>query len=1343
MSELTPVSNPEIAEQREVLELLIAATPNNGQIIREGEFCRSDAFVEQFGDEELVRLIKIYTDHDPAERPGLLAGECEASLMKYYRLKDVHCLHHAVATGSLIAYHVPLDAENLDRGTLLSVFARSLLCLWQVDRLEGKLLDDSIYYCRKAVELGPAQEQKRPLHLYDLGEQLTARYTHTHEAADYAEAEQCFQQASSLRPAGKPVFMFRWAKLIREHDEFHKLDKADMLRNYILKLKDAITSESKAFVRTEYRVSISNIWWHMGWAMWERWELTKNPQDLDHAIGVFGYARTAPQHGSMERFRACRDLGRVTALRFARDGKAEDGDSATEMLKEALRIVPDSALAMECLGNHLRVVAQRRNSEEMLTEAVDLLERAHQIAADSEMSSSLCEAKAQALTERFMWMGNVEDIDGAIRTLRNLVDQPCEDQGSQVRYLRKLANCLTLRFESLEKQDDVKAAQDTIERALSFTEVSSDLRGSCLHAQGKIYIACYKLGNDLEHINQAVETIKEALVTSADDAPESYLMHHDLSIAYHLKFKNSLLLADLSSSIEESDLALHALQQNVSASPEDAILMVTHGLANSLTAQFEVTQQREDIDRAILCYEKCVQGAPKKSQRYIMRAENLAFAYQLRFNLTGQMEDIRKSQTLLLEMLAWEDLKPNSLCNMHNNLGRAFLFAYIKYEEQTYLDFAIEHFRKALATGCTAPAFLVAASVNLTHVLRHKATQTKSTMDQMAVILQLAHSLKYMLSLKGNQRMHMEGMAVSFVEMILQGWEDSAFSATDHYGRLYLSASQSLLPNFQTIQGSAVVRFYIYAALAQHIVAQDPLAARDMISAAAAILPKAILLSFDRQDILNNLGNVVALPSFAIAYSLEAGDSPSQALELFDKVRSIMWDHILTSRSTLRGKAIERFPALHAKLEQLQKPLVKAKPTAATTSLSGGLDQLLIKQQHEVYRQTIEYQKIVHELQSDDTPDGLLNLPGDVNSINDLAKEGPIIIVNHGLFRSDAIIVRSTGVVSLRLPALDGNSFKQCESWYQDALTLMGTDLPAATERMDKLLEWLWDSVAEPIFQHIGLTGQQHPGEDLPRTWWITTGKFGMLPLHAAGSSNKGPGHSVFDRTIPSYINSLRALAYVRSRRRSGQQENRARSHTRSLLVSMETTPSMGENANLPSAGREVKQIHEILEGRGAKAKLLGSPTRDAYLGKTDYAHFACHGVCDGEDPVRSALRLTDWETKPLDVRSLVQQTDIGCQLAYLSACESASNQSKFRDEGLHLAGGFQMAGVPYVVATLWRVDDILSVDMAVGFYKALGSMGVTWDPSQSAKALRRAVLDLKQSGVASVLWAAYIHSGP
>jgi hypothetical protein len=592
---------------------------------------------------------------------------------------------------------------------------------------------------------------------------------------------------------------------------------------------------------------------------------------------------------------------------------------------------------------------------------------------------------------------------------------------------------------------------------------------------------------------------------------------------------------------------------------------------------------------------------------------------------------------------------------------------------------------------------------------------------------------------------HTDGIIYNMLEFILDSWMDSGYSAESTSGQLYLTASKTLIPHLKTLQSSAIARFYIFAAIAQHIVAKQPGIARDVIRTTAEILPKSMLLSFDRRDILNNLANFTGLPSFAIACSLAAGDSPYMALELFDKVRSVMWDSVLSNKMTLREKEIENFPELRDRLAQVIKPLAGTKGSQKTPSVSeiGGM----LVQQHEIYRQGVEYQQLWDQLESHPELERFTCLPADMSAIAKYAEEGPVIIVNYGIFRSDALILTKEGVESISLPLLTGQALEENDNLYLEALSIMGIDLSVATQKMNQLLEWIWDAVAEPILDRLGFGGDLIEGSNLPRSWWITTGRIGTFPLHAAGNPHKGASCNVLDRTVPSYINGLRALDYTRSQR-STRPDDPAKPEKRALLISMESTPEMGEEGNLPGASREVTKIEEIVNRSGGKSKLLHSPSRAEvlrHLNRADFAHFACHGVCDGDDPARSALRLTDWQTKPLDVECLLQQnkSDMRLQLVYLSACESASNKSKFRDEGLHLAGGFQMAGVPYVIASLWRADDTFSFDMAARFYQSLGALGSNCDPTQSAKVLRQVVVEMRDSGASPLLWATYIHLGP
>ncbi|KAI9664012.1 MAG: hypothetical protein M1821_007503 [Bathelium mastoideum] len=195
----------------------------------------------------------------------------------------------------------------------------------------------------------------------------------------------------------------------------------------------------------------------------------------------------------------------------------------------------------------------------------------------------------------------------------------------------------------------------------------------------------------------------------------------------------------------------------------------------------------------------------------------------------------------------------------------------------------------------------------------------------------------------------------------------------------------------------------------------------------------------------------------------------------------------------------------------------------------------------------------------------------------------------------------------------------------------------------------------------------------------------------------------------------------------------------------MPFTPDMPEG-DLPAAEREVETVRSICEKAGFQSKALDKPKTPTVLRLVKGAglvHFAYHGISSEGDPLESMLRLADWKSRPLSIGELLKTNDLSCQLVYLSACETALNKLRpLEDEGLHLAGGFQMAGVVNVVASLWRVDDAISVDVATAFYSGLVAPG-GFDFTKSALSLRNTVSDLRTKGVKAVLWASYIHLRP
>jgi hypothetical protein len=330
-----------------------------------------------------------------------------------------------------------------------------------------------------------------------------------------------------------------------------------------------------------------------------------------------------------------------------------------------------------------------------------------------------------------------------------------------------------------------------------------------------------------------------------------------------------------------------------------------------------------------------------------------------------------------------------------------------------------------------------------------------------------------------------------------------------------------------------------------------------------------------------------------------------------------------------------------------------------------------------------------------------------------------------------------------------------------------------ANQQFQYILTWLWQVLAKPLLDSIDLSGYVTNGGEKSRIYWVSAGILGILPMHAVGDwcaalrttrltvewkMHKGAlcpfwdeqptgvdeetpmTDSVHARVVSSYIPNLKALRY--SRDRDTAQRAALDSQEQSIsLVGMSKTPGAKDLNSL----EEIQTIRESTAS-SMKSTTLEHPTKteviDA-LGHCDIAHFACHGQADPNDPSLSSVMLQDWQKRPLNVRSLLQANIPRCRLAFISACETMQVKDwRLHEEGVHVAGGFLMAGVPNVISTMWPVDDDVANGIALLFYEFLKNDGGTVDCSRSAVALHNALDGLIFSGMPPILWGAYTHSG-
>jgi len=100
-------------------------------------------------------------------------------------------------------------------------------------------------------------------------------------------------------------------------------------------------------------------------------------------------------------------------------------------------------------------------------------------------------------------------------------------------------------------------------------------------------------------------------------------------------------------------------------------------------------------------------------------------------------------------------------------------------------------------------------------------------------------------------------------------------------------------------------------------------------------------------------------------------------------------------------------------------------------------------------------------------------------------------------------------------------------------------------------------------------------------------------------------------------------------------------------------------------------------------------------------------------------------------------------ELAFLSACQTATGSVRLPDEAIHLAAVMQLLGFQHVIATLWTIADIPAPEVANTVYARLTASGQA-SPSHAAEALHHAVRALRDAYPANpLIWAPYIHIGP
>jgi CHAT domain-containing protein len=359
------------------------------------------------------------------------------------------------------------------------------------------------------------------------------------------------------------------------------------------------------------------------------------------------------------------------------------------------------------------------------------------------------------------------------------------------------------------------------------------------------------------------------------------------------------------------------------------------------------------------------------------------------------------------------------------------------------------------------------------------------------------------------------------------------------------------------------------------------------------------------------------------------------------------------------------------------------------------------------------------------------------------ASGGLVIIINASDYGVDVLIFGATGPIDhVPLPDINLESLSELSR----RITTKQPVNASATQRrsyvtrhLKSALRDIWDDIIVKIFNEIDISLADTTVPPTRRIWWYPTGPLTFIPIHAAGPGRNSMG--VSELVISSYVTTLGSLLQL-------QKLNGAvmKRHLKFLGISQLKTP--GESPLFQTA-KEVDEITEVLRSSGwSEDNILSLQGSDATVSRVSSAldfcswvHFACHGSQDHILGMKSAFSLHDGH---LALNEIASKRLSAGQFAFLSACHAASGVKDLPGEAMHLAAGFQFAGFPSVIATMWSIRDGDAPKVVHHTYRYLCRNGMQGlDPSEAATALNRAILHLRDDPNVTVdMWAPFVHFG-
>ena len=1079
---------------------------------------------------------------------------------------------------------------------------------------------------------------------------------------------------------------------------------------------------------------------NLGVALRARFLACGNQDDLDKAVAVGREAVAGAAADDRNRGKYLNNLGIALRARFGDSGDPSWLDEAIQVARQAVAVTAeDHANFWKYALNFGSAVNTRFAISGDLADLNDAIQAMQQAAAtvpaDDVVRWSCLSSLLAALEARFKLTRSTGDVGEIVALARQALAAAPADDPNQVYFLSSLAMGLETSFGGGGNYPELDEAVQLRRLALALTDGRHPYRGAALNNLGVVLETQYERTGNLADLDEAVNAEQQAIALLTPEDPAGCEQKSNLSVALWKRYERSGNPANLNEAVLIG-------RQAVADTPDyhRNRAGILSNLGAVLQERFERTGDMGDLDEAVQIHRRAAAIDDPDRGNHLA---NLAGTLQLRFSRNADMNDLNEAIDVGQQASA---ALPEGSINLHDALGNLSVSLRDRFEREgnpTDLDDAIGVGRRSVAVTPAGHMGLAAHLGNLGPALWDRFERTGDRADIDEAVEAERRAVAALPSGHPDRAYYLFNLGLALqIRFRHSGDADDTAEALAAFTD---TASMAEAAPTQRVNAARSA-----AALAE---VQDVAEAARLLEAAVRLLPQTTPRELLQGDKQHALAGFAGLSSHAAALALAdetvgpADHRASRALRLLEMGRAVLLSQALDTRSDL-NRLRGRHPDLADAFVRLRDGL-DAASSPPTPSQHDTRDR---------HQLAADFAALLEQIRAQRGFAGFLHPPAAEELISQ-SSEGPIVIYNVDERRSDAILLSDDQISALRLPALTPSALADRIGAFHQALRtardlrLSPDERRAAQTVLHEILEWLWDNATGPVLDRLGFREQPGPGEPHPRVWWIPGGLLGLLPVHAAGYHREKPPNgtrqrTVMDRVVSSYTPTIGALRHARARRLTPGDIPSV--PTRALIVAMPTTPGAAPLANAAAEAtvlsKRLPYATLLMEGRAPSPLVAETPTLEnvlSELSQCSIAHFACHGYSDPGDPSRSRLLLHD-QAEPLTVVSLVPVHLDQARLAYLSACQTATNlATSLLDEAIHLSAAFQIAGFPQVIGTLWEIDDKGAVRIADGFYASLDDGAADLDTGRAAHALHGVLRKERDIFFRTPsLWAAFMHAG-